>query len=675
MLKKIILLSIILIVNILSQTNIYVSLDGNDFYTGRLPSYTSASNGPYRTFDKAFAEILRLRLANQYPSKGINLLIRGGKYYITSPLTMGYGQRGNTDAPLKISPYNNETVIICGSTPITNFTLVTDQSILNQLDDSVESKVYVADMTSFANSYGYMLDTLQRLDLIYKGEQMNPSRYPKTGFIDFTNVVSYIADGQWRYKLKVSHNSRMSTYLRDTNIYAKGFWNTDYSSTYQRVYNIDMNTDYVVVTGLPSGGYKLPLYGNNQRFYLTNILSEVNLPNDYYFDFVGKKLYFYPNETMSEYPEFSNCTNIISMNSCSNVIFSNLILDGGYEGLTIISCGNVIVKNCTIRNNMENNIRSTVGNNITITNNKIYNSNKMSIFIDYSGDRVTLTKNNIKIMNNDIHDFGKFFVFPSAGIYVKESTGTYIGNNKIYNSPMSAIYLSGNDNLIENNNMYNVCYELQDVSAVYSWGDIASQGNILQNNYIHDIVNIYSRSDWKYRVIGFHTDDFSGSWIVRNNIFYNIGTGVVVEGGSNNKFKNNIFYKCGQALWFSKILDTKLATYIPIVMAEANRFPFRTSPKWLKYPRLIELAGDSLSFTMKYNEANNNIIVKVDSAYRYSWQGVATDSSGIDRTNNYVSNTNIPFDEVNLTFKINSYATQLNSIKFIPIPFNPAWKK
>ncbi len=50
-----------------------------------------------------------------------------------------------------------------------------------------------------------------------------------------------------------------------------------------------------------------------------------------------------------------------------------------------------------------------------------------------------------------------------------------------------AIGWSGNENIIEFNEIYNVVLETNDAGAIYSGRDPSMQGNVIRYNYFHDI--------------------------------------------------------------------------------------------------------------------------------------------------------------------------------------------
>ena len=723
MLKNLIFL-LIFTINILPQIKIYVSTTGNDSWSGRYPTNigttanNGTNNGPYLTLNKAVQEFTRLDSTDYYKTgvrdsikNGIEIVIRGGKYHITNTLWIRNTNQGiSLPRPtLKVLPYNNESVILSGGTEITNFTIVTNPTILNRFDDSVKSNILVADLNNSVISVGTVIDISTRFDLIYKDEQMNLSRYPKNGFIDIGNVSTSIIPPDTIHKLIVGNIPRLLTWKKDEPIYAGGYWNRQYYFTYQPIYTIDtlnnrLDSMKIVVSGNPlqygylSGGlvYKenIPYY-YYPPFYLTNILEEVNLPRDYYLDRVNKLLYFYPPTTLTEYPEVTTLNTMFYLNTCNGVFISNIIIENCNIGIFMNGGGTnfgrydgVNISNCTIRNIKSYAIYMDGTYNTTISNNEIYNLNSMGMMLNWCGIRHyvdNLTKSNIKIIGNKIHDFAKYFIndhskgLAMSGIRIEKSVGVLVSDNEVYNSKTIGIFATGNDNIIENNNFYNLTYESLSLGAIYTWGDLTSQGNIIRNNYIHDIVNS-SKNKYpleSYRSIGVHIDGFSSGWTIKSNIFNNCGTGVLIEAGSDNNIRNNILYKCDYAIRTYEARTWQYPDNIASIYSDAARVHY-TSTYWTnRYPRLVELLADT-SFKMKYNIFQNNIVSKCTVSRHNVTEAIGTLQTLtqlLGEDINHTSNTQVPFNETTLTFKINAYSSQINAIKFIPIPFNYKWKK
>jgi hypothetical protein len=164
------------------------------------------------------------------------------------------------------------------------------------------------------------------------------------------------------------------------------------------------------------------------------------------------------------------------------------------------------------------------------------------------GDRKTLTPANNFITNNYIHHFARQNKTYNYAISLN-GVENKVANNCIHDAPHIAIGWSGNENVIELNEIYNVLLETNDAGAVYGGRNPSMQGNIIRNNYFHDIGK---ENGWGTNSIYF--DDYHCGNFVFGNVFYKGGIpggakmgAVFIHAGRYNIIDNNIFIECPQA--------------------------------------------------------------------------------------------------------------------------------
>lgn len=58
-----------------------------------------------------------------------------------------------------------------------------------------------------------------------------------------------------------------------------------------------------------------------------------------------------------------------------------------------------------------------------------------------------------------------------CGISLNKVSNSNINKNKIYDGPHIGILFGGNDNIIEENEIFDICKETNDVGAIYSGRD------------------------------------------------------------------------------------------------------------------------------------------------------------------------------------------------------------
>jgi len=158
------------------------------------------------------------------------------------------------------------------------------------------------------------------------------------------------------------------------------------------------------------------------------------------------------------------------------------------------------------------------------------------------GDRTTLTPANHFAENNHIHHYARWFRVYHSGIHLS-GVGNRASHNLIHDAPHMGMGFSGNDHLIEFNEIHNVCFESNDAGAIYTGRDWTMRGNVLRHNFLHNITGFENRG-----CVGIYLDDMFSSADMIGNVFYNVTRAAFIGGGRDCTVANNIFVDCRPAM-------------------------------------------------------------------------------------------------------------------------------
>ena len=118
--------------------------------------------------------------------------------------------------------------------------------------------------------------------------------------------------------------------------------------------------------------------------------------------------------------------------------------------------------------------------------------------------------------------------------------GNRVAHNLLHDAPHTAIFFSGNDHVIELNEIHSVCHESNDAGAIYNGRDFTQRGTIIRHNYWHEIGSAMTHGS-----CAIYFDDGDGGQTVHGNVFYKASGGrfgaVFNHGGHDNRVTNNIF--------------------------------------------------------------------------------------------------------------------------------------
>lgn len=99
----------------------YVSTDGNDQWSGTLPTPNSdTTDGPFATLIRA-RDAIREQNATDPIAGPVNVMITGGTYHLNDPLVLEHQDSGTEDSPITYTAYPGDKPVLSGGLKITNW--------------------------------------------------------------------------------------------------------------------------------------------------------------------------------------------------------------------------------------------------------------------------------------------------------------------------------------------------------------------------------------------------------------------------------------------------------------------------------------------------------------------------------------------------------------------------
>ncbi len=578
-----------------NELRVFVSPDGSDSNSGTF-------DNPVLTIEKGIA--LGTQLKNSNEGKTVSVNIRGGDYYVNKTIQLTSQNSGTEQNPFIIQAYNGETVNIKGSTPLTptRFTQLKDSEVLAKIPEEARKYIGVYDLSrnvSNLTPYTGNNSSLGYTCLIVDDKEQTLARWPNTGF-DRTSVVN----GE-RSFTGTDGKSRSSNWKLASNAMACGYFGVEYFYEEVPITSIDSN---VVVLS------EKPYYGiaDNKRYYVKNLIEELDSPGEYYIDTKTGKLYYYPPYPISKVSMEIATMNVpmFSGTGLSNIIFKGIgIKNTRSSGIEFTSSYNITIDGCEMKNVGIKGIVMDECTNCKIINNTICQVGSSAIDIS-GGDRQKLVSSNNLIDNNHIYDFASTFRTNNPGINLN-GVGTTITHNLIHGSPSQGILFSGNDHKMLYNEFYDLVNEPCDAGAIYAGRNYTCRGNEIAYNYFHDIDTSADKGGSIF-VAGVYLDDMFSSADVHHNVFYKCNLGVMIGGGRDNNFDNNILLDCDNGM-FMDARGVGWANYHTVPGGQAYntilQVPYTKSPWSERYPELVNILDTTVGLPMN-NSIQNNIMYR-----------------------------------------------------------------
>ncbi|MBM3745955.1 MAG: right-handed parallel beta-helix repeat-containing protein [Acidobacteria bacterium] len=531
------------------------------------------------TRERPFATLERARDAVRASRNGerTTVWLRGGVYPLSRSFELSAADSGADGAPVIYRSWPGETARIAGGRRITGF-------------QPWRGKILQADLKAQGvDNFGKLtrrgMGVAVRpaaLEVFFQDRPMPLARWPNRGWARLEGAPAGQNGGQFTYS-----GERPKTWARTDDLWVHGYWYYHWADSYERVTSIDTGAQ-VVTTVAPHGVYG---YRGNQRFRFLNVLEEVDEPGEWYLDRGAGVLYFWPPASLDSGEVWVSLLEqpLVRLRNASylELVGLEFAFTRGHA-IEITGGARNTVLGCAIRNTGNTGVRVDGGEFHVVASCDISEAGDGGITLN-GGDRQTLRPSYHAARNNHIHSFSRWVRTYRPAVQIS-GVGNYIQRNLIHDAPHTAILLSGNNHVIEGNDIHSVTLETGDVGAFYMGRDWTARGNLLRHNLIHNLGNDDTN--------GIYLDDCASGTHVFGNILFRAAREVHVGGGRDNLIENNIFIDPRPAAVKFDARATGWAKGMiegpnPTLMDRLKAMPYQEPPWSHYYPALVNILSDA----------------------------------------------------------------------------------
>ena len=585
----------------------YVAMNGRDTWSGKLPAPNKAgSDGPFATLARA------QKAARFTPEKTrddfgcVRVFVRGGAYPQTQSFTLAQQDSNpNSSLPTLYAAYKDETVRIVGGREVTGWKPVTDEAVLSRMEPECRGKVMQADLKAQGiTDYGEiapngqtLAPALHGLEVFFQSKPMQIARWPNKGWSFIADTPTGQNGGMFTYDA-ANTSDRPARWKNAEDVWLHGYWSFDWADSYTKIKSIDTAT-HAIYTQEPHGAYG---YTKGKRFYALNILEELDSPGEWYLDRKSGILYFWPPApiTTAERVTVSLLdAPLLRLDNASNITVQGFTLeDTRGTAVEIMGGEHNRIAACTIRNTGLAGVSIDGGKDNGVMDCALYDTGQGGIKLN-GGDRKTLAAAGNFAHNNEIRDYSRWVRCYRPAVEVN-GVGNRVSHNLIYNGPHNAIQLSGNEHVIEYNDVHDVCRETGDVGAFYMGRDWTMRGNIIRYNFFHNLGGPKAEfgGEGFFDAMGVYLDDAASGTTVLGNVFYKAGRGVLLGGGRDNAIDNNLFVECSPSVhvdargtsWAKKYIEPGGEWQMQQKLAAVD---YQKPPYSTRYPKLATVMEDN----------------------------------------------------------------------------------
>lgn len=227
---------------------------------------------------------------------------------------------------------------------------------------------------------------------------------------------------------------------------------------------------------------------------------------------------------------------LIKMDNTKHVEVRNIeIINGRADGIQIRNSESVTIDDVVLRGHGRHAI-DAVGTDIKIRKVHIHDIGQIGVMLD-GGNRQTLTAAGNRVEDSIIERYAQVLFCYRPGVHLK-GVGNGVLNVTFRDAPHQAIQINGNDHVIMNSTFERVALETADVGAIYMGRNVTERGHLIAGNTFRNIKSTVPASESRFAA-GVYLDDLASGIGIRDNIFEDIDTAVMIGGGSDIEITGN----------------------------------------------------------------------------------------------------------------------------------------
>ena len=490
---------------------------------------TTGSDANPGTAEQPFATLERARDAVRAtpPVAGATVWLHAGTYFLASAFELNGADSGTVYRSVE-----GAAVRLSGGRQIaaTDFQPVTDTATLVRLAPAARGKIVVLDLKalgvrhcqSYADTF---TDNGGLVELYFNGRRLPLSRFPNQDYMtmkrildnaggptnrdwrthtDWHKVTASGTGGTFEYREEFTAQHARWRNVLDRGVWLKGYWRIPWQNETSRIKSIDTEKHTVTLAKPIPGGigskYHRPEGSGQEKYWLMNLLEEVDLPGEWCVDFAAAKLYLYPPAPLAGAAVVlaDNAAPVIRVANAERVVLRQLIVEGGLgHGIEISGGADNLVAGCTVRNVSRYGVALDGGFRHTVQSCDLYDLGAGGVWLG-GGDENAAPRvpAGHRVINNHIHHFAQIERVYAPGVNAgftgggngghHPAVGMLVAHNLIHDTPHAGVLFGSWDSVFEYNEVLAFCQVSNDMGGFYSYDKYETMGNhTFRYNYVH----------------------------------------------------------------------------------------------------------------------------------------------------------------------------------------------
>ena len=365
------------------------------------------------------------------------------------------------------------------------------------------------------------------------------------------------------------------------------------------------------------------------RFFVQNLLAELDSPGEWYLDRKSSTLYFWPPGPL----ESANVT-VPVLEAVVTIVGARYLQIRGFQieandtsAIYVRDSSDCVIAGNSIRNSggraspADYAVAVIGGERNGVVGNDIFDVGSGGILLR-GGEQRSLSPGGHYAENNHIYRTGVLYK-QGVGV-VLEGVGNRASRNLLHDMPRMAIHVSGNDHVVELNRIHHVNLETEDTGAIYVVGVdwLSGRGTIIRNNVVADSVGFgfdFEAGRWRtpYMAFGIYLDDGASGVDVAGNIVERASwAAVYLHSARESVIENNLLLDSG----LQQIRLMSFGATNPFLAEMSRNYrEYSTSPAWGKYRGFLS-APPETALQMSNNTFARNVVAYGGPKAQYVWE-------------------------------------------------------
>lgn len=587
-----------------AATEFYVATAGNDSWSGKLPEPNAAkTDGPFASLSRARDAIRAAKKAGQLPDGGVTVSVRAGVYELTEPFGLTSQDSGTQAGPVVYRAYPGEKPVLTGAKVVSGF--VAHQGAILKAD---------------VGSQGFKGRYFRQL--FFGGKRQQLARYPNFDPINpYAGGYAYVGGPLPKPGAMYRDDSNDAAVLfhyreKDARTWAHPelgevsiFPRYNWMNEIVPIAAVDRDAKTIRLTR----GVAYKAIRPFDRYYVRNLLDELDSPGEWYLDKQTWTLYFWPPEPIHAGAVRAPMTDtLVEIKQGASWITVRGFTMDGCNGAAVSVHG---AEHCLVAGNTIHDVCARFGpaavevhggRNCGVVGNDISDAENGGIRLN-GGDVKTLAPGEHYAENNYVHQIG-LENGHSCGIWL-QGVALRVSHNLIHDITRCGVFGGGPDCVVEYNHIRHVNLQTEDTGGYYNGGLWHIRGQVIRYNLVHDTLG-YGRhgKEWvtPYFSWGIYLDDDQSYTHVYGNIVARTTSGGChIHAGRNNLVENNIFVdSTGPQVQYSGHNPTS-----ELVIKRLKEFTeIQKNPAFIaKYPDISQANLDTV-WHMAENKVLRNVI-------------------------------------------------------------------